>query len=103
MSPNARGRRRPTVHRVKNFVQRERQPCSEGHRKYLCGALGLVSTWELGCRNGGMNVYCKETSDLENPWTREGPATQLLGEAIQIADGDTLPRVLFKLCLVSVY
>ena len=49
--------------------------------------------------------------DLENPWTREvmepsngwGPATQLLGEAIQIADGGTLLRVLFMLCLVSVY
>ena len=48
--------------------------------------------------------------DLENPWTREvmepsnawGPATQLLGEAIQIADGGTLPRVLFMLCLLSV-
>lgn len=79
--------------------------------KDLCGSLGLVSTWELGCRNGGMNVYCKETSNLENPWTREvmepsngwGPATQLLGEAIQIADGGTLPRVLLMLCLVSVY
>ena len=108
--PDAWGRRRPTVHRVKNIVQRERQPCSEGHRKDLCGALGLVSTWELGCRNWGMNVYCKETSDLENSWTREvmelsngwGPATQLLGEAIQIADGGTLPRVLFMLCLLSV-
>ena len=39
--------------------------------------------------------------NLKNPWTREvmepnkgwGPATQLLCEAIQIADGDTLPRV----------
>ena len=35
-----------------------------------------------------------------NGW---GPATQLLGEAIQIADGGTLPRVLLMLCLVSVY
>ena len=63
------------------------------------------------CRNGGMNMYCKETSDLENPWTREvmepsngwGPATQLLDEAIQIANGGTLPKVLFMLSLVSVY
>ena len=30
------------------------------------------------------------------------PATQLLDEAIQIADGGTLPRVLFMLCLLSV-
>ena len=44
VSPDARERRRPIVHRVKNIVQRERQPCSEGHRKDLCGALGLVST-----------------------------------------------------------
>ena len=66
---------------------------------------------ELSSNNGGMNRCCKETSNLENPWTREvmepsngwGPATQLLGEAIQIADGGTLPRVSFMLCLVSVY
>ena len=34
-----------------------------------------------------------------NGW---GPATQLLGVAIQIADGGTLPRVLFMLCFLSV-
>ena len=34
-----------------------------------------------------------------NGW---GLATQLMGEAIQIADGGTLPRVLFTLCLLSV-
>ena len=49
--------------------------------------------------------------DLGNPWTREvmepsnawGPTTQLLVEAIQIADGGMLPRVLFMLCLLSVF
>ena len=49
--------------------------------------------------------------DLKNPMTREvmepsngwGPATQLLGEAIQIADGGTLhPGYNFMLCLLSV-
>ena len=48
--------------------------------------------------------------DLDNPMTREvmepsngwGPATQLLGEAIQIAYGGTQPRVLFMHCLLSV-
>ena len=68
-----------------------------GHRwvQFLCGFPRGSShhRYELSSNNGEMNRCCKETSDLENPWTREvmepstrwGPATQLLGEAIQIA------------------
>ena len=49
--------------------------------------------------------------DLENPMTREvmepsngcSPATQLLGEAIQIANGGKLPRVFFTLCFSNIY
>ena len=46
------------------------------------------------------NPMTREVMEPSNAW---GPATQLLGEAIQIADGGTLPRVLLMLCLVSVY
>ena len=102
----------PTVQRVKNIVQL----LYHTHTVQLSGSGRLAFVSNLGssridsCRNGGMNVYCKETSNLENPWTREvmepsngwGPVTQLLGEAILISDGGTLPRVLFMLCLLSV-
>ena len=57
---------------------------------------------KLGCPNGRMNMYCKETSNLWNPMTREVTEPSNCWMKLMVACYPEYNRSLFILCLVSV-
>ena len=103
--PDVRGRRQHTVQRVKNIACR----IDQGHWMVFCangspnGLAIMCIIWTAlhalsSAAMKGWTCTARRHSTSRTPWPGrwQNPATaatQLLGEAIQIADGGKLPRV----------